>query len=68
MQETIKVQGMTCQHCEKSVHDAVAALEGVEKVQVDLSTGNVDVTFDETVVTLEKMKEAIDSQGYDVVE
>jgi len=67
MKETILVEGMTCKHCEKSVHDALTKVDGVEAVEIDLDTGKVDVNFDETVLTLDAIKETIDSQGYDVV-
>ena len=68
MKETLKVEGMTCQHCEKSVHDALANLTGVKKVDIDLDSGQVDVDFDEAVVSVDALKETVDSQGYDVVE
>jgi len=68
MKKALKVEGMTCQHCEKSVHDALANLDGVNTVEIDLDSGQVDVTFDEAAVSVEALKEAIDNQGYDVVE
>lgn len=67
MKETILVEGMSCKHCEKAVHDALTDLSGVDEVIIDLDSGKVDVTFDEAEVSLEALKEAIDQQGYDVV-
>lgn len=67
MKETILVEGMTCKHCEKSVNDALTKIEGVDKVEIDLDTGKVDVSFDGSLVTLDSLKETIDGQGYDVV-
>lgn len=37
------VKGMMCPHCQKHVHDAVAAVAGVESVNVNLSNGHVTV-------------------------
>jgi copper chaperone len=34
---------------------------------VNLDAGQVDVEFDDSAVTLDQIKEAIDDQGYDVV-
>lgn len=66
MEKTINVQGMTCGHCKKAVEDALSKLDGVSKAEVNLDAGQVDVTFDESKVTIEAMKKAIEDQGYDV--
>lgn len=57
---------MTCGHCKMSVEGALNELEGVSNVEVDLATGKVTVTYDESKVTLEAMQEAVEEQGYDV--
>ncbi len=41
---TYTVTGMTCGHCVASVTEEVEELSGVEAVEVDLSTGAVEVT------------------------
>lgn len=63
---TLNVSGMTCGHCEKSVKNALLELEGVSAVAVDLSSGKVDVDFEEGKVNEAKMKEAVEDQGYDI--
>ncbi|MBW8350905.1 copper chaperone CopZ [Bacillus sp. IITD106] len=63
---TFDVQGMTCGHCKMSVEGALKKLDGVSAAEVHLETGKVDVTFDESKVNVEVMKEAIEEQGYDV--
>lgn len=65
-QVTLKVSGMSCGHCVKAVEGSVGELQGVKKVAVDLSEGKVAVEFDGKLVSLEKIKETIDDQGYDV--
>ncbi|MFD1849668.1 copper chaperone CopZ [Oceanobacillus bengalensis] len=64
---TLDVKGMTCGHCKMSVEGALNELEGVSNVEVDLTTGNVTVSYDESKVTLESLRNAIEDQGYDVV-
>ncbi|MGX6446347.1 copper chaperone CopZ [Neobacillus sp. K501] len=64
---TLKVNGMSCGHCVNSIEGSVGNLEGVEFVKVHLNAGNVDVAFNPSVVTLDKIKDTIDDQGYNVV-
>lgn len=63
---TLSVQGMSCGHCVKSIEGSVGELKGVSKVEVHLEKGTVDVEFNGQEVKLEKIKETIDDQGYDV--
>jgi copper chaperone len=62
----LNVEGMTCNHCKMAVTKALIALEGVSNVEVHLQEGTVDVDYDETKVNVEKLKEVIEDQGYDV--
>ncbi|MFJ7993000.1 copper chaperone CopZ [Peribacillus frigoritolerans] len=63
---TLNVSGMSCGHCVNAVEGNVGKLAGVESVKVHLETGKVDIAFDKEKVSLEKIKETIDDQGYDV--
>jgi copper chaperone CopZ len=60
---TWTVTGMTCAHCVKAVTEEVAAIEGVEDVQVELETGTVTVIAP-TGPTREQMAAAVDEAGY----
>lgn len=62
---TLQVQGMSCQHCVNSVEGALKAIGAAGKV--DLKNGSVDVSYDESRVSVERIKETIEEQGYDVV-
>lgn len=61
---TLQVEGMSCQHCVNSVEGALKQLGADAKV--DLPNQSVAVSFDESQVTVEQIKEAIEEQGYDV--
>lgn len=63
---TLNVQGMSCNHCVKSIEGSVGELKGVANVKVHLDSGTVDVEYNSEVVTIESIKETIDDQGYDV--
>jgi copper chaperone len=63
---TLNVQGMSCDHCVKAVEGSVNELNGVSSVKVNLKAKTVDVEYNNQEVTLDKIKETIDDQGYDV--
>lgn len=61
----VKVKGMTCQHCVKSVTDALSAVDGVSNVNVDLDSG-VARYDEEKPVSKDVVKEAIVKIGFEV--
>jgi copper chaperone len=63
----LRVEGMSCAHCERAVKTAVGALEGVANVAVDLEGKRVTVEFDAAKAGLEGIRAAIEEEGYDVV-
>ena len=63
---TLNVQGMSCNHCVKSIEGSVGELKGVSTVKVHLDNGTVDVEYNPNEASLEKIKETIDDQGYEV--
>lgn len=63
---TLKVSGMTCGHCEKSVKTALMGVDGVASVIVSLSEGTAEVEYDASKAEVGKMKTAVEDQGYDV--
>lgn len=66
MKETLKVQGMSCGNCAKAVEGSVGELVGVNGVHVMLDDAEVEVTFNESEVSLDKIKETIKERGYEV--
>lgn len=60
----IKIDGMSCGHCVSHVKEALEALEGVVKVDVKLEE---NAAYVEGTVSEDKVREAIDEAGYDVV-
>ena len=63
----LKVEGMSCSHCENSIKKAVGALDGVDSVATDLKRKLVTVEFDPGKTDVGEIKNAIEEQGYDVV-
>ncbi|WP_027954030.1 copper chaperone CopZ [Halobacillus kuroshimensis] len=66
METMLQVEGMTCDHCKKAVEGALTGLSGVEQADVNLESGKVRVSHNDTVSN-EALKEAVEDQGYDVV-
>lgn len=65
MKAELKVEGMTCNHCVMAVKKEITKLP----VQnLDVKIGEVSVEFDETLVTLDEIKNSITEAGYSVVE
>jgi formate dehydrogenase gamma subunit len=66
MATTLKVKGMSCQHCVMSVTKALGQLDGIKNVQVDLAKG--EVRFDNTKeVGSHRIEKVIEDAGYEVV-
>ena len=62
---TIKIEGMSCQHCVMRVKKAIDALSGVS--QSDVQVGSAAVQFDESRVKKENITNAIEKAGYKVI-
>ncbi|NLX62395.1 MAG: heavy-metal-associated domain-containing protein [Tissierellia bacterium] len=66
MKKIMLVEGMSCGHCSMAVTNALKEVEGVTSVSVDLDSKKVEVEGENLVD--EKLKEAVEEAGYDVVE
>lgn len=63
--KTLKIKGMSCNHCVMAVTKALNAVNGVQNVKVDLDKG--EATFDETeTVDMAIVKEKIKKAGFDL--
>lgn len=67
MKKTFKVDGMTCQHCERTVKEGLLADKRIDSVRVDLKTALVNLECDPSV-TMEEIKEIIRKAGYTVID
>lgn len=63
---TYRVQGMTCEHCVGAVTSALAELDGVTDVSVDLDSGQAKVTSEQPLDE-GAVREAVDEAGYELV-
>lgn len=61
---TLRVEGMSCQHCVKSVKAALEAVENVVEATPDLAAGAVRVTGSD--LDPERLEAAIVQAGFQV--
>jgi copper chaperone len=57
---------MHCASCEELISDSIRELAGIRKVRASQKEGIVEVTYDENVVDVDKLKGAIGEQGFSV--
>ncbi len=63
---TIKIKGMSCQHCVMAATKALKEIDGLQEVTVNLEKG--EASFNETKpVDMTLIKERIKKAGYEVV-
>ena len=62
---TLKIEGMSCQHCVMRVRKAVGELPGVS--EADVSIGSARVRYDESKVKKEDIRQAVEKAGYKVL-
>ena len=63
----LKISGMSCQHCVKTVTDALTELPGVRRAKVNLRKAEAVVHFDTSRVTTTDLTEAITAVGFTVL-
>ena len=63
--KTLKIKGMSCQHCVKNVKKTLEEIDGISGVAVDLAKG--EATFEETgPVDADLIREKIRKAGYEL--
>ena len=62
METVIKVNGMMCEHCKKSVFEGLSAIDGVESVEVNLAAKTATVKHS---CDLSALTECIEDLGFD---
>jgi copper chaperone CopZ len=63
MKSVYTVRGMSCGHCASSVTEQMTMLTGVEKVDVDVATGEVVVTS-VAPLPLEQVSAVVGAAGF----
>lgn len=60
---TLKVGGMTCGGCERSIERALSSVPGVRSVQADHASGRV--VLEAESLTEDRLKRTVEDAGFD---
>lgn len=64
MKKEIKVQGMSCGHCVKSVTEIISEINGVTSVEVSLAKASATLEFDENEVSVEEILDVVNDTHF----
>jgi copper chaperone len=62
----LNVPDISCEHCERTITNALTPITGVRQVKVDIPSKQVRVDFDESKVSIEQMKDVLNEEDYPV--
>ena len=65
MEKILNVKGMMCANCQKHVHDALLAMDGVSAVDVNLEKGTARVTASREI-PMDEFRSVISEAGYEL--
>ena len=65
-QVTLTAPKMSCSHCKMAVENAGGSLDGVTSINADPESKKIEVTYDESMVSLAAIKQSITEAGYPV--
>ncbi len=66
MNQSFDITGSISQHQQEGIQKAVLSLEGVNQVECNAPARKVTVGYTPGLVTIQRIKEIIESQGVDV--
>ena len=61
--DSMKIKGMSCQHCVASVKTALESIQGLSQVTVNLDTE--EATFENDNVSREEIRAAVNKIGFE---
>jgi len=62
----LNVPDISCEHCERTITEALTPMDGVRSVNVDIPTKQVRVEYDEGTADVEQMKGVLEEEDYPV--
>jgi copper chaperone len=61
---TLKISGMTCGHCVRTVTEALEQVDGVEAARVELDAGRAVIDYDAKRTSSRALANAVMDEGY----
>lgn len=62
----LNVPDISCEHCQRTITQALTPVEGVQGVRVDIPARQVTVEYDAAQVSVDTMKEVLQEEDYPV--
>lgn len=62
--KTLNIEGMTCASCAQTVEKATRNLKGVQEANVNLATEKLNISYDESLLSVEEIQSAVAQVGY----
>ena len=62
----LNVPDISCEHCERTITNALTPVEGIRSVNVDITGKQVRVDYDEAQVSIDQMKVVLNEEDYPV--
>lgn len=66
IKQTLSVPDISCDHCKMSIEGALGLVTGIKTARVDIPAKTVELSFDESAVSLERIIGVIADAGYEV--
>ena len=65
-QSILNVPDISCEHCQKTITNALSPVPGIRGVDVDIAARQVRVDYDDSAVDVGRMKEVLQEEEYPV--
>jgi copper chaperone len=62
----LNVPDISCEHCERTITNALTPMAGVQQVKVDIPAKRVRVDYDEATVSIDAIKDVLQEEDYPV--
>lgn len=67
IKEKYHVNGMSCASCAKSIESYLSTTEGVLSAVVNIADENLNIEYDESIITIQEVKGLVDGLGYELI-
>ncbi len=65
---SLKIEGMHCEGCSNRLTRVLENLDGVISANVSLENKKADIEYNEDILSIEEIKEAISDAGFEAIE
>ncbi|WP_376795238.1 heavy-metal-associated domain-containing protein [Thermogemmatispora sp.] len=55
---------ISCEHCQRAIESTLGALQGIERVSVDIASKSIHLSYDPGRISLEQIERQLDEIGY----